>query len=119
MWCCVVVVCCVFLVKKTTAYVLPISDWSSDVCSSYLTVVALRFAGSLTSAYPLSEGRGAGAAQSQPHSGRASGTRHGDVAVTIAGSMSRHGDAASRPSIMSALLRLDCLRRQESAFPHR
>src|SRR3546814_5189081 len=38
-WCLVLVVClCVFIVKQNTAYELRISDWSSDVCSSDLTL---------------------------------------------------------------------------------
>src|SRR3546814_2724411 len=39
---CVVVVTCVFFFKQKTAYVLRISDWSSDVCSSDLQLVCGR-----------------------------------------------------------------------------
>src|SRR3546814_1989228 len=36
------VICCVFFFKQKTAYEMRISDWSSDVCSSDLQVVADR-----------------------------------------------------------------------------
>src|SRR3546814_19022673 len=40
--CCVVFLClCVFFFKQKTAYEMRISDWSSDVCSSDLFVLAV------------------------------------------------------------------------------
>src|SRR3546814_2138498 len=33
-------VCCIFFFKQKTAYEMHISDWSSDVCSSDLTMLA-------------------------------------------------------------------------------
>src|SRR3546814_5886023 len=36
--------CIVFLVKQKTAYEMRISDWSSDVCSSDLLVIAMNIA---------------------------------------------------------------------------
>src|SRR3546814_4616878 len=44
--------CCIFFFKHKTAYEMRISDWSSDVCSSDLTIVEV-FGAAVTERYQI------------------------------------------------------------------